>query len=721
MLASSGLTLLPARAAPQPADPAIDSLAGAFLAARVAEADNDLGSAINYYTRALSLDPDNEALQQSLMITLISNGQFDRALPYARKLKTVARVERFSRLALAVDSFRAKKYGDAENWLKLALESDLDKLITGVMTAWAKEGEGDAGEALSYLKKLDGPDWYTLFVSYHRALIADVANRKADAEAAYQATLDNTAAGAAAPDTYMRAAEAYARFLYRSGEKDKALSVLDKADEFAPERLPIAALRKEIKAGAAIQPMIAGVNEGAAEVLLDLGAALTRSGGEDFVRLYLEYALVLAPKSDALLLQLGVVADQQKNAEEAIGFFKRISPDSPMKHVAEMQIGLDLADLGRNDEAIGHLKTVLAQDPDDMKAYLALGGVYAAKDDYRAAADLFDQAVARIPNPTADDWTIFYRRGIAYERLKEWPKAEPNFKEALKLSPDQPQVLNYLGYSWIDMDINLEGGLKMIRKAVDQRPSDGYIVDSLGWAYYKLGRYQDALVQLQRAVSLKPEDPVLNDHLGDALWRVGRKLEATYQWRHASDMHPDPQTLASVQKKLAEGLPPPAGAVVADAGDKQKASDASPAKDSAEPPDSAAKNGDGNSGTDASKAAEAPKAEAPKVAETPKPEAVQPPKAAETPAGNGTGEAAQENPKPGTENAGATETGNQTTSPAEKASYVVRSGQSLWSIAREKFGKGILYKDIVEQNPALRSHPDLIQPGQVLKLPESGG
>jgi tetratricopeptide (TPR) repeat protein len=557
MLASGALVpAVAAAASPQPADPVIDSLAGAFLAARVAEADNDLDSAINYYTRALSLDPDNEALQQSLMITLISNGQFDKALPYARKLKTVARIERFSRLALAVDSFRSKKYGEAENWLKLALESDLDKLITGIMTSWAKEGQGNPAEALAYLKKLEGPDWYALFVSYHRALIADVANRKADAEAAYQATLDNAAAGAAAPDTYMRAAEAYARFLYRSGQKDKALSVLDKADEFARDRLPITALRDRIKAGAAVTPMIADANEGAAEILLDLGTALTRSGGEDFVRLYLEYALVLAPKSDALLLQLGVVADQQKNTEEAISFFKRISADSPMKRVAEMQIGLDLADLGRNDEAIGHLKTVLAQDPDDMKAYLALGGVYAAKEDYRSAAELYDKAVARIPNPTAEDWTIFYRRGIAYERLKEWPKAEPNFKEALKLSPDQPQVLNYLGYSWVDMDIKLDEGLKMIRKAVDQRPSDGYIVDSLGWAYYKLGRYQDALVQLQRAVSLKPEDPVLNDHLGDALWRVGRKLEATYQWRHASDMHPDAQTLASVQKKLAEGLPP---------------------------------------------------------------------------------------------------------------------------------------------------------------------
>ena len=156
----------------------------------------------------------------------------------------------------------------------------------------------------------------------------------------------------------------------------------------------------------------------------------------------------------------------------------------------------------------------------------------------------------------AANWNIYYQRGIAYERLKQWPKAEPNFRKALELFPNQPQVLNYLGYSWIDMNMNLEEGMEMIRKAVELRPSDGYIVDSLGWAHYRLGEYDDAVRELERAVSLKPDDPVLNDHLGDAYWRVGRRLEATFQWSHARDMKPEPAVLAGVEKKLKEGLPP---------------------------------------------------------------------------------------------------------------------------------------------------------------------
>ena len=161
-----------------------------------------------------------------------------------------------------------------------------------------------------------------------------------------------------------------------------------------------------------------------------------------------------------------------------------------------------------------------------------------------------------LKTPTSANWNIFYQRGIAYERLKEWPKAEPNFRKALELLPDQPQVLNYLGYSWVDMNMNLKEGLAMIQKAVDLRPSDGYIVDSLGWAYFRLGRFDDAVREMERAVSLKPEDPVLNDHLGDAYWRVGRKLEATFQWNQARDLKPDPDVLAAVQQKLLKGLPP---------------------------------------------------------------------------------------------------------------------------------------------------------------------
>ncbi|MER9130038.1 tetratricopeptide repeat protein [Mesorhizobium sp. M0768] len=550
------ISALPAHAK-QTAEPVrITSFSGAYLAARIADGDNDLDSAISYYKQALAFDPNDTGLQQSLMLSLIAQGRFDESLVYADKLKAVPDVERFSRLALAIDSFHKKDFSKAEYWLKLSLESDLDRLISGVMTGWAKQGAGDAGEAMASIDKLQGPDWFSLFKSFHRALIADASGLPDRADALYTATVQDTAAGGAAPETWMRNAQAYASFLARKGDKAKALWVLDKAEAFAPGKVEIAALRDKINKGEKIEPFVAGPSDGASEILLDLATALNRGGGEPFVRLYLQYALALRPDNDAALVQLAAVAEQLKDGEGAIALYRRIPAGSPLKQLSDLQLGLNLADLDRNDEAIAHLKAIVDAHPDDMRAYLALGGVYSSKEDFRSAANLYDKAVEVLKTPTAANWNIFYQRGIAYERLKEWPKAEPNFRKALELYPDQPQVLNYLGYSWVDKNMNLKEGLAMIQKAVDLRPSDGYIVDSLGWAYYRLGQFDDAVREMERAVSLKPEDPVLNDHLGDAYWRVGRKLEATFQWNQARDLKPDPDVLAALQQKLMKGLPP---------------------------------------------------------------------------------------------------------------------------------------------------------------------
>jgi tetratricopeptide (TPR) repeat protein len=303
-----------------------------------------------------------------------------------------------------------------------------------------------------------------------------------------------------------------------------------------------------------IPPIVANAQEGAAEVLYGIGSALGRRGDDDPGLVYLQLALYLMPDHALSLLSLADLYEQLKMPQLAIKVYERFPADSPLRRNAEIQLATDLDSLDRADEAKKRLEKLIAEQPNDLEAIMALGGIVRARKQYGECAKIYSRGIATIATPQRSNWTIYYFRGICYERDKQWDKAEADLKMALQLYPDQPNVLNYLGYSWIDQGINLDEGMKMIRRAVDQRPEDGYIVDSLGWVYYRLGDYQEAMKHLERAVELKPDDPTINDHLGDVYWRLGRTLEAVFQWSHARDLKPEPDDLAKIQEKLKSGL-----------------------------------------------------------------------------------------------------------------------------------------------------------------------
>ncbi len=237
-----------------------------------------------------------------------------------------------------------------------------------------------------------------------------------------------------------------------------------------------------------------------------------------------------------------------------------VPASSPMRANADIQAGLSLDALGRSDDALKRLQEIVAANPKDIDAISALGSLQRSGKKFGEAAETYTKAIDLLGKPDRSNWTLFYFRAICFERSKQWPKAEADFKTALELFPDQPLVLNYLGYSWVDQGVNLDEAFKMLRQAVDLRPTDGYVVDSLGWANYKLGHYDEATRELEKAIELKPADPVVNDHLGDAYWRMGRKLDAQFQWNHARDMGPEPEDLPAILNKINSGLPdePPA-------------------------------------------------------------------------------------------------------------------------------------------------------------------
>jgi Flp pilus assembly protein TadD len=256
------------------------------------------------------------------------------------------------------------------------------------------------------------------------------------------------------------------------------------------------------------------------------------------------------------LLSLGDLYETLKKPDLAIKAYERIPANSPLLRSAEIQEAVDLDALDRTEDAKKRLEHVIAEHPKDTEALMALGNIERGRKDFAGCAATYSKAIDTVPTPEKSNWVMFYFRGICYERSHQWPKAEADMKKGLELYPDQPLVLNYLGYSWIDQGVHLDEGMDMIRRAVEQRPDDGYIVDSLGWAYFRTGNYDEAVKNLERAVLLKPDDPTINDHLGDAYWRVGRTLEAHFQWAQAKDFKPEADELAQIEKKLADGLPP---------------------------------------------------------------------------------------------------------------------------------------------------------------------
>src|SRR4029434_4342914 len=266
-------------------------------------------------------------------------------------------------------------------------------------------------------------------------------------------------------------------------------------------------------------------------------------------------SLYLAPSHPLALLSLGDLYEAMKKPELANKAYERVLLNSPLHRYAQIQLALNLDSLDRTDEAKASFEKVIAANPTDLEAIMALGNVLRGRKQFAECADVYSKGIDTIGKPEKSNWVIYHFRGICFERAKQWAKAEADLKMALELFPDQPHVLNYLGYSWIDQGVSLDEGMRMIKRAVEQRDDDGYIVDSLGWAYYRLGNMEEAVKQLERAIELKPEDPTINDHLGDAYWRVGRELEARFQWSHARDLKPEAEDLPKIEAKIENGLP----------------------------------------------------------------------------------------------------------------------------------------------------------------------
>jgi tetratricopeptide (TPR) repeat protein len=513
----------PLHFAPPPANATED--AGAYLAARQARFSSDYDSAAEYYVRALAKDPSNPAILEFTVAAMLSLGRFDSAVPLARRMEENEFRSQIAQMVLLADEVARGEY--RATLTRIQNERGVGPLADGLIAAWATLGEGDMAQTLNLFDKVAEEDGLRSFAMYHKALALASVGDFEGADRIYSGE-------AGGPMQATRSGIiAWAEVLSQLERNADAIKVLDEA--FGNGQDPqIADLRARLVAGERLTfSRITSPRAGIAEVFYSLGRALLQDTGEDYVLLYSRLAEYLDDTHvDARLMTAELLESlgRYKLASEA---FARVPADHPSFHSAELGRAEVLRSEGDTDAAVEVLEALRLSHPDLPLVHAATGDLYRQLEQFEQAAAAYDVAVELYDALETPQWFVLYARAISLERLGRWDGAEADFRRALELNPEEPQIMNYLGYSLVEKQIKLDEALDLIERAVTAQPDSGYIVDSLGWVLYRLGRYDEAIVHMERAAELMPVDPVVNDHLGDVLWAVGRFTEAEFQWKRA--------------------------------------------------------------------------------------------------------------------------------------------------------------------------------------------
>ena len=547
----AGLLVACVAIAPSEAAPNIETISGAYLAGRHAQEKRDYTAAASWYEDALRADPESPELISRTFLMEASEGRFDRARLLAEKTLKLDPTDALAELILLIERTKA---GDKAGALALAeaLPAEgLHRFLGPLARAWARMAAGDITGADAALRQLDKFNGFAPLEYYQLGLLYDFAGQPDTAEENFKKTLEVTG------QLNWRLTDAIANFYQRHGRTDIADTLYHRfiKDNSGSE------LAESVLAHTPAEPpspLINTAEEGLAEALFDLASVVNQPETIDLALLYVRCALQLRPDLPLAQLLLSDVLSAQNKPEVSLAILSKFPSSSPYSWSARLRIAANLEMLDRTDEAVTQLKEMSAEAPTRAGAEMQLGDLLRAKKRFNEAVDAYDDAIRRLrANGMPERWSLFYSRGIALERSGQWKLSEADLLHALELKPDQPLVLNYLGYSWIDKGENLERGLKMIEKAVELRPEDGYIVDSLGWAHYRVGDYSSAVQYLEKAIELVPEDPTINDHLGDAYWQNGRPNEARFQWRRALQFGPEKDEIKPIEAKLDRGMVTP--------------------------------------------------------------------------------------------------------------------------------------------------------------------
>ncbi|WP_246849669.1 tetratricopeptide repeat protein [Rubellimicrobium arenae] len=519
--------------------------AGTYLAARAARGAADLPVAADLFAEALAADPTNPWLLGNALSANLGLGRIEAAEDLATRIVEAGLASPYASLTLALSHAGT---GDWRGLLgELEAGHSVNSLVDGLSRGWAWVGLGDTGAAVSAFDEIATTPALRAFALYHKALALALAGDLAGADAVL-----------ALPESEgmqhtRRAVLAHAEILAALGRPQDGLALIDQG--FGSDLdAPLADLRARLAAGTPVSfDLVTTPAEGLAEVYHSVSAALAPEDAEAAL-LYARAALALDPRHAEAALLAGQLLEKLGQPTLARDAYALVPAEDPLAVSAELGRAGVLKAQGEDAAALEVLSQLAQDHPDLPEVQAELGDLLRGMDRFAEAEAAYTRAIDLSPDGSGRLWYMRFMRALAREGQANWPGTEEDLRAALALRPDQPQLLNHLGYSLVDRGEKLDEALDMIRRAVDLRPDSGAIVDSLGWAYFKLSRYPEAVVELEKAASLAATDPVVNDHLGDAYWMVGRTREARFQWTRALSFDPSPDEAERIRAKLADGL-----------------------------------------------------------------------------------------------------------------------------------------------------------------------
>ena len=521
--------------------PSLAQQSGALLAGQAAQNASDFAAAGPLYLRASHGQPNNLSLVNQALSALVASGDMDQAIHLSKAIEDAGAATPISNLVNWAALIAADDYAAVQTMM--AKTPIVGQAVDALLDGWTLIDRGEIELALARFDEAAVQEDMRRFANYQKAVALAHLGRWDDAKAALGDPQGTQAIAVSAA------------ILAVNGDIDGAKSMLDPIRQADLSRWLLARLNDGETP--ALWPTTA--KEGVAEVLFQIANSLHGDGDEDILLIYTRLARMIHPNHIPAIYMSGQLLRDVDNNPLAVIALEQVPDDHHLANAAKILLGNAQWDLESRDVALETLIANAKLHKSTPRAHRALGDMYRRDKNYRQAAKSYGRAINLSEDEGQQDWWSHYTRAISYERLGRWRWAEADFRTALEYRPDEARVLNYLGYSLVVRREKLKEALDMIQKAVNLRPDAGYIIDSLGWAKFKLGMYEDAVPDMEKAVSSMAVDPIVNDHLGDVYWAVGRKIEARFQWKRALDFVTDDTDLEEldpdrIQRKLSDGL-----------------------------------------------------------------------------------------------------------------------------------------------------------------------